>query len=147
MRSTFVALAALLVAGMWSTPVQAQTPQPLEDLISEWQAAFNEGDAEGLAAKYTEDAVRMPPLQAVQSGRGEIAADVANYAGISIRLETAGGMMDGDVATSWGMYELSGTTADGEAVAVSGRWMNVLKMTDDGWKIYRDIWHEGPGGS
>ena len=146
MRSTLVGLVALLLAGTWSTPVQAQVPQPLEDVITEWQATFNEGDAEGIAVMYTEDAVRMPPEEELQRGREAIAADVGNYAGISIRLKAMGGLLEGDVAASWGMYELTGTGEDGEVTVVSGRWMNALKMTDDGWKIHRDIWHVGPEG-
>ena len=27
-------------------------------------------------------------------------------------------------------------------MTIEGRWMNAVKKTSEGWKIYRDIWHE-----
>jgi len=146
MRRTFPALLSLLLVGTWFQPAQAQVPEPFKDILPQWAAAFNAGDAAAVASLYAEDAVRIPPEGELQRGREAIAADLANYAGITIELNAYGGLMAGDVGSQWGTFKLSGTDEDGNAVEFSGRWMNALKKTADGWKIYRDIWNFGPSG-
>ena len=146
MRRTILAALSLLLVGAWSQPAQAQVPDELADLIPSWAEAFNAGDAAGVASHYTEDAIRMPPVGDFQQGREAIAADVANYAGVSISLRAYGGLVDGKTGSQWGAFRLMGTAEDGTAVEFSGRWMNALKKTADGWKIYRDIWNFGPSG-
>lgn len=142
-----LAILIVLVAGTWTSALRAQVPEPLAEIITEWEAAFNAGDGAAVAAIYTEDAVRLPPEGDLQRGREAIAADVANYAGISIELRVVGGLLDSSVATSWGLYQLTGTGEGGEAIEVSGRWMNALKKTREGWRIHRDIWNFGPDGN
>jgi len=146
MRRTVLTLFSLLLVGAWSQPVQAQVPEELAPIIPAWEAAFNAGDAAAVAANYAEDAVRMPPAGDYQKGREAIAADIANYAGIGIELKAYGGLLEGSVASQWGTFKLTGTAEDGTAVEFTGRWMNALKKTADGWKIYRDIWNFGPTG-
>ena len=147
MRKSVLTLLGLLAFGTWSQPAQAQVPEPLAEIVADFEATFNQQDGAGIAAIYTEDAVRFPPEEEAQHGRKAIAADVANYAGLSIDLEVVGGLLEGDVATSWGTYKLTGTDEDGEPIVISGRWMNALKKTAAGWKIHRDIWHLGTGGN
>ena len=134
----------LALLGLFAAaPLSAQAPEPLADLIAEWAAAFNAGDAAGVAELYTEDAIRIPPDEDFIRGREEIAAGAAAFDGFTIKLRTYGGLIEGDVATSWGAYELSGTV-EGESVTQQGRWMNAVKKTADGWKIHRDIWNYSP---
>lgn len=146
MRRTILTALSLLLVGAWSQPAQAQVPEELADLIPSWAEAFNAGDAAGVAALYADDAIRMPPEGEFQRGAAEIAADVENYAGVSIELRAYGGMVDGKSGSQWGSFKLMGTAEDGTAVEFSGRWMNALVKTADGWKIYRDIWNYGPSG-
>jgi ketosteroid isomerase-like protein len=146
MRRTLIAALSLLLVGAWSQPAQAQVPDELADLIPSWAEAFNAGDAAAVASHYTEDAIRMPPEGEFQRGSEAIAADIANYAGVSIELRAFGGMVDGKSGSQWGAFKLTGTAEDGTAVEFRGRWMNALKKTADGWKIYRDIWNYGPSG-
>jgi len=146
MRRTILAALSLMLVGAWSQPARAQVPDELADLIPSWGEAFNAGDGAAVASHYTEDARRIPPVGDIQQGREAIAADVANYAGVSIELRAWAGMIDGKVGSQWGWFKLTGTAEDGTAVEFSGRWMNALKKTADGWKIYRDIWNFGPSG-
>ena len=147
MRRTVTAVVSLLiVAFAWAQPAAAQVPDELADLIPSWAEAFNAGDVAAVASHYTEDARRIPPLGDIQRGREAIAADVATYAGASIELRAYGGLVDGEIGSQWGTFKLTGTAEDGTAVEFSGRWMNALKKTSDGWKIYRDIWNYGPSG-
>ena len=141
MRRSPITLA--LMALFAAAPLSAQAPEPLADLLDEWSAAFNAGDGAGVAALYTEDAIRIPPDEDFIRGREEIAAGTMAFEGFTIVLRTYGGLIDGDVGTSWGSYELSGI-AEGEAVTQRGRWMNAVKKTGDGWKIHRDIWNLSP---
>lgn len=133
----------LLVALASARALPAQTPEPLSQLLVEWQAAFNAGDAAAAAALYTKDAVRMPPDEPLVRGREEIAASMAQYGGWTIELKAWGGLLEGSVGTTWGTYKLSGMVEDAPTT-IEGRWMNAVKKTDDGWRVYRDIWNPGP---
>lgn len=149
MRKLFVAVLSMFLVTAWAQPVLAQsdTPPPpeLEAVLADWQTAFNAGDGAAVMAIYHADAVRMPPIGEFLRGDG-IAAEVANYAGWQIELGMYGGMIEGDMATSWGRFELNGMDESGNAISTAGRWMNNYRKVDGAWKIYRDIWNFGPDG-
>jgi len=148
MRRSLLMLCSAAALVAWWQPVTAQeVPQPLAEQIKAWDAAFDAGNGAGVAALYTEDAVRLPPEGPEIRGRDAIAADVGNYAGFTIDLHAEGGLLAGDVATTWGTFSLMGTDSEGDPMTIAGRWMNAVKKTADGWKIYRDIWNFGPEGS
>lgn len=138
-RAAASVLFSLLLA--WTTSLGAQTPEPLAQLVADWETAFNAGDVDGVVALYTSDAIRAPPEEELISGPDEIKAGLEASAGLTIKLTTAGGLLGDEVGSTWGSYELSGTTG-GESFAEKGRWMNTVMKTADGWKIYRDMWHE-----
>ncbi len=139
MRAAASVLFSLLLA--WTTSLGAQTPEPLAQLVADWEAAFNAGDLDGVVALYTSDAIRAPPKEQLLSGPDEIKAGLEGFAGVTIKLTTAGGLLGDEVGSTWGNYELSGM-AGGESIAEKGRWMNAVMKTADGWKIHRDMWHE-----
>ena len=142
MRRTLTAVASImLILGSAGIAGAQETPAPLDELLDRWEAAFNAGDYAAVAATYTEDARRISPTDGIITGREEIAELSAQFAGFKIELRTYGGMIDSNIGSTWGTYQLSGMV-DGEAVTVGGRWMNAVKKTSEGWKIYRDIWHE-----
>ena len=120
MRRTILAALSLLLVAVWSQPAQAQVPDELADLIPSWGEAFNAGDAAGVASHYTEDARRIPPVGDIQRGREAIAADVANYAGVSIELRAYAGMIDGKVGSQWGWFTLTGTLKMGRRLSSAG---------------------------
>jgi hypothetical protein len=115
-RAVAAVMCGLLFA--WTTSLPAQTPEPLTDLITEWEAAFNEGNTETVAALYTEDAVRVPPGEPLIHGHSEIVARMAEYAGWKIKLTATGGMLGTEIGATWGEYELWGTV-EGEDVSLS----------------------------
>jgi len=142
MRRTLTAVASILLFLGSAGFVGAQeTPEPLDKLLDHWEAAFNAGDYAAMAAVYTDDAIRMPPGEELIRGPAAIAERSNQFAGFKIELNSYSGLVDGDLGTSWGTYKLVGKI-EGEPVTIEGRWMNVAKKTSDGWKIYRDIWHE-----
>ena len=142
MRRKLLAVASLLVLLTTAGMAGAQeTPAPLDGILNDWEAAFNEGDYAGVAALYTEDAIRMPPGEELIRGRAGIVERSQQFAGFKIDLQSYSGIIDGDLGTTWGTYKLTGTV-DGMPMTIEGRWMNAVKKTSEGWKIYRDIWHE-----
>lgn len=135
-------LGTLILALVMAGPAAAQEMDPMAGLIEEWETHFNAGHFDVVAALYTEDAVRHPPGQPAHSGREAIAADMANYAHLTIDLELGGSEMSGDMISSWGMYSLYARDGEGDEPVQSGPWMNIARKGEDGtWKIARDIWN------
>jgi uncharacterized protein (TIGR02246 family) len=135
--------ALLLALGLCLASTAAlQAQDPMAALIDQFESSFNAGDYAATAALYTEDAVRYPPGAPPQNGRDAIAADMANYAELTIDIELVGSKMAGDVGSSWGTYALHARSGEGDDPAQNGPWMNVAVKGDDGsWHIYRDIWN------
>lgn len=137
---------SLLIAlglGLASTAA-LQAQDPMATLIDQWESSFNAGDYAATAALYTGDAVRYPPGAPPQNGRDEIAADMANYADLTIDLELVGSKMAGDVISAWGTYALHPRSGEGDGPVQNGPWMNVSVKGEDGsWQIHRDIWNLG----
>ena len=131
------AASLFLLALACTSSLHAQAPAPMEKLIKDWEAAFNAGDYAKVAALYTADARRAPPGADLIQGQAQIEAEMAPYAGIMIKLSAAGGMLSGESGVSWGSFELW----QEDQMVEKGRWMNAVKMTEGGWKIYRDIWN------
>jgi ketosteroid isomerase-like protein len=142
MRRTLTAVASImLILGSAGIVGAQETPAPMDELLDRWEAAFNAGDYAAVAALYTEDAKRMPPGEDLINGPAEITERSKQFAGFKIELNSYSGLVDGDLGTTWGTYKLVGKV-EGTPVTITGRWMNAAKQTSDGWKIYRDIWHE-----
>lgn len=99
-----------------------------------WDAAFNAGDAEGLAALYAEDALFLPPTHTVLTGPAEIEEFFAGLfeAGVSgHRLEVieAGGEAPLYAAANWSA-EAKGE--DGAPQEIGGIATHVFTRSDDG---------------
>ena len=142
MRRTLNSLAVTISLLLSASVLQAQqAPEPLQDLIDRWEAAFNAGNYEAVARLYTTDAIRMPPGEDLIQGQEAIAQRSEQFAGFKIELEAYSGIIGEANGSTWGTYKLSGML-DGMPVTIEGRWMNAAKKTTDGWKIHRDIWHE-----
>lgn len=109
--------------------------------------AFNAGDAEAVAAMYTEDAVILPPGKEAIEGRAaiqtDLEADFANMEGMVMTFETTEVQAAHGHALEVGGYTLEG--ADGSHLD-HGKFIAVWKNTDDGWKMTRDIWNSSMGG-
>ena len=122
---------------------------PAQDAIAAdgpaWDEANNAEDVDGLLALYTADAIRMsadlPLIQGTDELRANFetsfAAQTPNGAGVMRGIE-----VEGDWAYSWGTWTDSATNKEtGEVRDEVGKWINVLRSTPDGWKIYIDLWN------
>jgi ketosteroid isomerase-like protein len=62
-----IAVVALIVGSGVARADDAQTQQ-VKAAYAAWDAAFNKGDAKGVAALYTEDSLLLPPSHDVIKG-------------------------------------------------------------------------------
>ena len=119
----------------------------IEAASAAFAEAFNAGDAEAVAAMYTEDALVLPPGKEAIEGRtaiqAQIAADFAEMEGMVMSFETTEVQAAHGHALEVGGYTIEG--ADGSHVD-HGKYIAIWKNTDDGWKITRDIWNSSMGG-
>jgi uncharacterized protein (TIGR02246 family) len=107
--------------------------------------AYNAGDADALAAAYTEDAVLLPPNAPAVSGRDGIrefwAADSANAQAAGLKFVFPGdgpAEVSGDLAYESGSFKV--VDASGAAVA-TGKYIGVFKKQDGKWLLFRDTWN------
>jgi len=119
----------------------------IEAASAAFAEAFTAGDAEAVAAMYTEDALVLPPGKEAIEGRAaiqaDIAADLAGMEGMVMSLEIIEVQAAHGHALEVGGYTIEG--ADGSHVD-HGKYISIWKSTDDGWKITRDIWNSSMGG-
>jgi uncharacterized protein (TIGR02246 family) len=144
-RATFLALigAAALVGCAPKAPQHdaAADQDAVAAAAANWEKAYNDRNAEGVAALYTQDAQLLPPGPAVVNGREAIrefwADDIAaSSMGFSIVADAGG--IGGDWAWRSGAWR--GIAADG-STAATGKYIEVWRRTADGWQLHRDIWN------
>jgi uncharacterized protein (TIGR02246 family) len=113
----------------------------IEENNAKFCAAFNQGDAAGVAAWYTEDAIAMPPNMDMAQGTNAIQELIGSFNSMgatNLALTTDEVMGAGDLAIEVGKYTYSmpGGLQD------SGKYIVVWKKGADGsWKLHRDIWN------
>ncbi len=107
-------------------------------------AALRDNDAQGLAACYAKDAVNFPLDALVQTGGPEaVRADWERFfAGNRVlKIELAQDHLEvhGDTAIAWGLFSLLMEPAEGgEAVEMTGRYMDVARNIDGQWLYVAD---------
>ena len=108
---------------------------------SNWEKAYNEKNADAVAALYTENAQLLPPGPPVVNGRAAIrdfwANDIAT-GGSTFAITTDSSGIAGDWA--WRSGPWTATAADGSP-AGTGKFLEVWQRTSEGWKLHRDIWN------
>ena len=133
---------------------QAQTTllnvsyDPTRELYKDFNAAFNAGDAEAIAALVAPDGIWMPPGAAAIVGRENVKERyAAQFKKVQAKFELKPGgiQLCGDWAFISGPFSRADTLkAGGPAKNFSGHYLFVLKKQPGGaWKIARDIWNEG----
>lgn len=117
-------------------------------LAREFSRAYEAGDAAAMAALYTDDAVLLPHGDTEVVGREAIAAywSLPDDERITAHEITALDVeVDGDVATDYGTYTVSGE-AGGEAWGPGlGNYLIVWRRGADGrWRMHLDMWNGRP---
>ena len=106
-----------------------------------FMAAFERGDAAGLAALYTENGQVLPPNSQVVEGRDAVQGFWQAVMDMGIkdaRLETVEAEGHGDTAVEVGRFELLG---EGEQVLDKGKYVVIWQRDGREWKLHRDIFN------
>lgn len=115
-----------------------------------FEAAFNSGDAAGVAALYTEDAVLLPPGAARVDGRDGVQALWQSYVDAKVTdidLMTVSIDAHGDTATELGRFSIAVPDGKGGSMTVGGKYIVQWKLGADGvWRLQWDIWNNDPAG-
>ena len=113
--------------------------------VLNWMEAYNAGDADSVAALYSEDAVLMAPGAAAAVGRDAIrdfiAADIADAKAQGVTFtgdESSDGAVEGN--TGWTSGTFTVTDASGATVA-TGKYLTAYERIDGEWQLVRDIWN------
>ena len=139
-----IAVLAGCLLGGCAVP-EARQPQDVTEQIEaaggEFMAAFAAGDAEALAALYTEDGMLLPPNSDFVSGTAAIqgfwqSVMDAGVAEAKLTVEEALGF--DETAYEVGRYTLHDSA--GNAID-EGKYIIIWKRTEAGWRLHRDIWN------
>ena len=106
-----------------------------------FMAAFNRGDAAGLADFYTENGQLLPTGSDFVTGKAAIQTFWQGAMDMGIktaRLETVEAEGHGDTAIEIGKYTLSGEAGN---VLDRGKYVVIWKQEGGQWKLHRDIWN------
>ncbi len=104
-------------------------------------AAFNRGDAAGLASLYTENGQVLPPNSDFITGKTAIQGfwqAVLDMGIKSATIETVELETHGDTAINVGKYTMQG---EGGQTLDEGKYLIVWKQEDGQWKMHRDIFN------
>jgi uncharacterized protein (TIGR02246 family) len=122
----------------------------IEAIEERIQAGFAAGDADAIAAQYTEDALLLPQDSPPIRGRAAIAENyrpaLKEY---TMRLQTH--VEEVEVAGDWawlrGRFEHTSTSkADGTVTTYRGKYLGIARRDPDGvWRFHRDAFNlDGP---
>jgi uncharacterized protein (TIGR02246 family) len=145
-KVAIVAAGLLALAGCSKTAVDMGAEEAaIRAITPAWYKAYNAGDADGVAALYSEGAVlNMPGAPAVQSRaaiREALAKDIATSAKAGLSLNQGPSPEFGvtnDIAWEWNTFTVSdksGATVD------TGKYVTVFWKKDGKWAIKIDIWN------
>jgi len=140
------AAAFMLLAGaaQASPPATTSDAAAIRAQTTSWAAAYNAGDAKGVAAQYAENALLLPPGASGVSGRAGILA----YFTKDIAVSQAAGVVfvidpKTDVGISGNIGWESGTfkVLVKGAVVATGKFLSVSRKKDGKWSYIRDTWN------
>jgi ketosteroid isomerase-like protein len=133
----WIALIALAgLAGCESAKAPEAFPQAAAD---GWIAAFNSGDAAGLALMYSPQAKILPPDEPIVSGYDAIEKFWRNYNPGNVRIEISEveSAKLGDYWFREGAYS-SKYPAEGEPRV--GKFIELWAKVDSAWLLHRQMW-------
>ncbi len=141
-------LAITLVTLTGCAPPAADTSADLATIkadVLNWMEAYNAGDADSVAALYSEDAVLMAPGAAAAVGRDAIrdfiAADIADAKAQGFTFtgdESSDGAVEGNTGWTSGTFTVTDTSG---ATVATGKYLTAYERIDGEWQLVRDIWN------
>lgn len=132
----WVALIALLAAGC----ERAEAPQPFPQAAADgWLAAFNSGDAAGLALMYSDSSQVMPPDEPIVSGHAAIEEFWKRYSPGQVRIEVSGVQAE-QLGKYWFREGTYIAKYEGEGEPRIGKFMELWAREGSAWLLYRQMW-------
>ena len=128
-------LAVIVLAGAGASA--RQTDPDFDRLVEQYQSAWSKGDAKGLAALYSQNAIRMQITGAPLMGKAAIEQFfVQAFAGAwkGTRLSLKAGLtqsVNADVRIQEGPFEVTG----GTGAPQRGRYVNTVVREGGQWKL------------
>lgn len=140
-RSVLLVWAVTLAGCGAAGPDPDRVRAELEAVTDVWEASLLAGTpAAAVPEVFTEDAVRLPVGAAPTRGRAAIAAALAGSAALEhVSFELEDVEVDDRLAFANGVYEVRPPGA----ATLTGKFLEVWKRTDAGWRIHRVMW-DGP---
>lgn len=111
---------------------------------AKFMAAFQRGDAAGVAACYTSDAELLPPNAPSMTGTESITAFWQGAMSMGVKdakLETQRIEALGDLAVEVGQYTLQIQPEGADAMTDVGKYIVIWKNDGGTWKLHIDIWN------
>lgn len=148
MRQSLTAvLSAIVLAAACGGSSQVATPgdtAPIDDVRNRFVAAYNAGDAAGIAALYADDAISMPDHHTALEGKAAIESYMRDmFAQYQTNMTLTPGETEvvGDIAHEHGTFSVTVTPkAGGAAMSDTGKYFVILKRGSDGtWLVHHDI--------
>ena len=110
----------------------------VESAAADWERAYNDKNADAVAAIYAEDAQFFPQGAPAVNGRAAIREHFANE--IATAWAKTSFVSDAPVvAGDWAWR--SGTWTCECEPPLSGKYVDVWHRTAEGWRLHRDIWN------
>lgn len=110
-----------------------------------WNAAFNSGDAAGVAALYTADGTVLPHTHTVVRGRDAIAEFWSGLISAGIKdhgIELLDAHESGEIAYANGKWWADGLGDDGKPQRFEGTIVTIFRKQDDGsWRTCLHTWN------
>jgi len=154
MRRTLLVVTVLAMSACSGSGSSTQTEVSasrieLGQMNRDFAAALNAKDATTAAGLYTEDAVLIPPGEAIVRGRRAIeeywrnAIDLGGVRDVSV--ETMDALSSGSLGYETGSFVLTVNGPEGKAVIEKGRYIELLRRDPDGqWRSTHGIWNASP---
>ena len=118
-----------------------EAKRAVEEINIGWDKAYNQGDAAGCAAFYTEDAILMPPNQPMVRGKKAVQdlmqGMIDKVGGTHTRHMVEFGV-EGDLAYQVATIVMTNTKTTDQP----GKFLEIFRPQQDGsWKIHLCIWN------
>lgn len=113
---------------------------------ADWSQAAQSKQADAWLAFYSDDAVVLPPnskMENTKEGIHKTITDLLALPGLAVNWTTTKveSARSGDLAYSYGAYELTSNNAKGKPVTDHGKYAEIWKRQSDGsWKCILDTW-------
>ena len=149
MQKRIAVMAVLVLGSMFWSSAQAQSVRDaLIEAEKTWAKLYNAKDAAGLAKRYVEDGMRLPPDATRHQGRAAIQAHLQGEfdAGLTNNTSRPTAMgSDGKLAWLVGDFTVDYPTEGGKMATATGNYVVVYRKEPDGvWRLVLETWNDTP---